>query len=284
MVMLMNESIKEIPIASIITSGFNPRKTFDPEYIKELADSIQRDGQWNPIIVKHGSDQYELIAGECRLRAFKKLGLTKIKARVLNVDDDEAHLLALKTNLMRHDLNPVEEAYGIKKLIDMGWSVDKVAKELNKSRSWVYVRSKLVEKASKGLQNALITQTIPISYAIKISELSEGLQGPMIEKIVRDRLIFKEVNFIVDLLKGDRTPEELESIFKAPRERIINWASERNPFSENKDTKDKAISIIECSCGTKFIVDWTSKKIISEQNHRKRSFFEKTLRFLRKKG
>lgn len=274
----MNEPIKEIPIDSIITIGFNPRKTFDSEHIKELADSIRRDGQWNPIIVKHRSDQYELIAGECRLRASKKLGLTKIKARVLNIDDDEARLLALKTNLMRHDLNPVEEAYGIKKLIDMGWSLKKVTKELNKSTTWVFYRLKLARKSTEGLQNSVIRKIIPLTYAIKICELSEGLQGPMVEKTVRDRLIFKEVNFIVDLLKENRTPEELESIFKAPRERIIKWASGRNPFSGTKDAEDKAVSIIECSCGTKFIVDWTSKKIISEQNHRKESLFDKNVK------
>ena len=263
----MSDSLKKIPVDSIVIGQFNPRKTFDSEHINELANSIRRDGQWNPIIVRHRLDHYELIAGECRLRAVKKLGLTTIQARVLNVNDEEAKLLALKTNIMRRDLNPVEEAHGIKKLVDKGWSIKRVAKELNKSYTWVYYRLKLSENATEGLKNAVITQTIPLTYAIKISELPEGLQGPFVEKIGRDRLISKEVKFLVDILKGAKTSEEVGFIFKARRETIVNWASGRNPFSEKKETK--AVSTIECSCGTKFIVDWTSKKIISEQNHRK---------------
>ena len=279
----MNEPIKEISLDSIVTGGLNPRKTFDPEYIKELARSIRRDGQWNPIIVKPNSKGYDLIAGECRLRAAKKLGYKTIKARILNIDDNEAHLLALKTNLMRRDMNPVEEGYGIEKLINMGWSIEKVAKELNKSPSWVYVRAKLVQNASEGLQNAVITQTIPLSYAIKISEVSEGLQGPTVDKVVRDRLNFKETHILVDLLKAARTPQKLKSIFTAPRERIMRWGITGNFFSE-RETSDNDVSIIKCSCGTEFIVDWTSHNVISKQNHRSGNFFVKALRFLHKKG
>ena len=275
--------VKEIPINLIEVKEFNPRKTFDLQYIIELAESIKRDGQWNPIIVKPNSIGYDLIAGECRLRAHKKLGYKTIKARILNIDDNEAYLLALKTNLMRRDMNPIEEGYGIQKLIDIGWSIDKIAKELNKSRSWVYLRAKLLEKASEGLQNALITQTIPFSYAIKISELSEGLQGPTVDKVVRDRLNFKEVNILVDLLKAARTPEELESLFTASREKIIKGGLLGNKLFKKEDT-DNGINIIKCSCGTEFIVDWTSNNIISEKHYKNGNVFTKALKFFLKKG
>ena len=284
--MLMDESVKEISTDSIVTEGLNPRKTFDPEYIKELASSIRRDGQWNPIIVKPNSKGYDLIAGECRLRAVRNLGHKTIKARILNIDDNEACLLALKTNLMRRDMNPIEEGHGIKNIINMGWSIEKVAKELNKSSSWVYVRAKLVENASEGLQNALITQTIPLSYAIKISELSEALQGPTVDKVVRDRLNFKEANILVDLLKAARTPEDMESIFTAPKETIMSWGVSRSFFSQRLETSDNDLSIVECGCGTKFVVDWTRHNVVSKQIHRNQRidrFFGKALKFLRKK-
>ena len=274
-----------MPIDVIVTGRFNPRRTFDPEHIKELAGSIRREGQWNPVILRQRSDEkYDIIAGECRLRAVKKLGLATIKARVLNVNNDEANLLALKTNLMRRDLNPVEEAHAVKKLIDMGWSLEKITKELDKSRTWLAFRLKLAENATEGLQNAVITKIIPLTCAVKICELSEGLQGPTVDKVVRDRLNFKEVNILVDLLKVARTPEELESIFTAPKERIMKWAISGNSFSERVETSDNGVSIIECSCGTKFIVDWTGHNVISKQNHRNGNFFVKALRFLRKKG
>ena len=276
----MNEPVKEIPTDSIVT-GLNPRKTFDPEYIKELASSIRRDGQWNPIIVKPNSKGYDLIAGECRLRAVRSLRYKTIKARILDIDDNEACLLALKTNLMRRDMNPIEEGHGIKNLINIGWSIEKVAKELSKSPSWVYVRANLVENAREGLQNALITQTIPLSYAVKISELSEALQGPTVDKVVRDRLDFKETNILVNLLKAARTAEELRSIFTAPRETIMRWGVSGGFFSGRLETSD--VSIIECGCGTKFVVDWARHDVISKQTHRNQRFFGKALRFLRKK-
>lgn len=280
----MSESLKEIPVDSVIVSGFNPRKTFDSRHIKELAGSIRRDGQWNPIIVRQRSNHYELIAGECRLRAIKKLGLTTIQARVLDIDDNEAHLLALKTNTMRRDLNPVEEAYGIKKLVNKGWSIKRVAKELDKSDTWVYSRLKLAENATEGLQNAVIKQIIPLTHAIKISELPEGLQGPLVEKIVRERLIFKEVAFLVGLLKEAETPEKIEFLFKARREIIMNWASGRNPFSGKEGINNPGVSTIECGCGTEFIVDWAGRRIVSKQNYVKGSFLKKALRFLHREG
>lgn len=271
-----------MPVDLIITGDFNPRKDFAPEHIEELARSIRRDGQWNPIILRRRPDKkYDLIAGECRLRAIKKLGLDRIKARVLSVDDEEASLLALKTNLMRLDLNAVEEAYGIKKLTDMDWSLEKVAKELDKSTTWVFYRLKLAENASEGLQNAIITQTIPLSYAFKISELPKGLQGPAVEKVVRDRLNLEETGELVRLLKAASTPEELESIFKASKEQIISQAIFRSSFSNTKGTNSN--TIIECSCGKKFVIDWTSNHVISEQHHKNHSFLMKALRLLRRK-
>jgi len=257
--------VKEIPVDSIITAWFNPRKTFDPEHIKELADSIRRDGLWDPIIVRRKSNHYELIAGECRLRAAKKLGLRTIEARVLDVDDEEASLLALKTNLMRRDLNPIEEAYGIKKLIEMGWSVEKIAEKLGKSQTWVYQRLKLAEDATEGLKNAIIQQLIPVTYAIKLSELPKGLQGPAVEKVIKERLNFKETQVLVDLLRDAKTPERLELIFTTPPEKILKRDDPTSPSSERYM---KEVTVIECECGIKYIVDWKNHHVISERHQK----------------
>lgn len=279
----MDETVAEIPVDLIIVGEFNPRKFFDLEHIRELSGSIKRDGQWNPIIVKKNSKGYDLIAGECRLRATQKLGYNTIKARILDIDDEEAYLLALKTNVLRRDMNPIEEGFGIKKLIDKGWSINRVSKELNKSKSWVYLREKLFRTSSDGLKNALIQKIIPLTYAIEISKLPEGLQGPVVEKTIRHRLNFKEVSFLVDLLKGARTPEELESILKAPREKIMKWFISGNPPFKGLEKPDMVFSTIECSCGSKFIVDWKNHKMVSEENYRGGRILSKTLRFLRGK-
>lgn len=276
----MNEIVTEISVDLINIGDFNPRKFFDSGHIRELAGSIKRDGQWNPIIVKKNSIGYDLIAGECRLRATQKLGYGTIKARILDIDDEEAYLLALKTNVLRRDMNPIEEGSGIKKLIEKGWSKEKIAKELNKSSSWVYSREKLFRNASDGLKNAIIQQIIPLTYAIEISELPEGLQGPVVEKTIRHRLNFKEVDFLVDLLKGAKTPEELESILTAPREKIMKWLISGNPPFKGLENPDTDFSITECGCGAKFIVDWNSHKMVSEENYNGGRIISKILGFL----
>ena len=95
------DNIRDVAVDLVVKGGLNPRRRFDSEHIKELAGSIKRDGLWNPIIVRECSDgKYDLIAGECRLRAVKRIGLVNIRARILRIDDEEAKLLALKTNVM----------------------------------------------------------------------------------------------------------------------------------------------------------------------------------------
>jgi ParB family chromosome partitioning protein len=260
----MSGSITEIPVDLVIIGQFNPRKTFDSEHIKELANSISRDGQWDPIIVRQTSGHYELIAGECRLRAVKKLGLSTVQARVLDIDDEEANLLALKTNLMRRDLNPVEEAFGVKKLIDTGWTLQKVAKELNKSQTWVFYRLKLAENASEGLRNAVLANEIPLTSAIKIVELPEGLQGPVISKVVRERLNVKEVERLVDLLK-EANDDDLELLLGTPFKELMRLNSNEVKTKIKTSRKNRNITMVECECGTKYIIDWVNREVVSER-------------------
>jgi len=258
----MTDNIKEISVKDIVINRFNPRRTFDLEYIKELAASIKRDGQWDPIIVKQGNNgKYNLISGECRLRAVKRIGLSTIKGRILSIDRDEAYLLALKANLVRRNLNPIEEAYGIEKLINQGWSRKKIATNLNKSQAWISLRLKLAKRAGKGLQNAVIAEIVTPTCAVKIAELPKSLQGPTVEKVVRDRLNLQEVEKLVNLLKATNVPKKLERIFKMSRAELIAIG---NTSNKEKIEVDGNIAVaMECKCGTKYIADWMKKQIVS---------------------
>ena len=258
----MIDAVEEIPITRIVAKKFNPRKTFNLEYIKELAASIKRDGQWDPIIIRQRTDRkYDLISGECRLRAIKRIGLPTIKSRVLSVDNSEAYLLALKSNLMRCNLNPIEEACGIKKLIDQGWSRKKIANNLNKSQAWICLRLKLAKRASRELQNAVIAELILPTYAVKIAELPKGLQGSTVEKVVRDRLNLQEVEKLIKLLKAANVPKKLERIFKMSRKELIAIG---NTSNKEKIKVDENIAVVmECKCGTKYIANWMRKQIVS---------------------
>jgi len=269
----MEGIVKEIPVNLIEVGDYNPRKFFDPKYIKELADSIKRDGQWNPIIVKQNFQGYDLIAGECRLRAVKRLEREKIMARILNIDDEEACLLALKTNVLRRDMNPIEEGDGIKKLIERGWSIKEISKNLNKSQPWVYCRLNLFENGTEGVKNAVIEKIIPLMHAVKISEISEGLQGPAIEKVIKERLSLKEASGLVNLLKHAKTDKEIQKAFNTSRGILAKFAN-RNPDlmsqrEENgtKDNFEEKVSTIDCTCGTKYFIDWDKKQLVRCTNN-----------------
>jgi len=253
--------IKEIPIKQIVTKGLNPRGIFDSNHITELAASIKRDGQWDPVIVNQRPDgKYDLIAGECRLRAIKRIGCPKVKGRILHIKKDEAYLLALKTNLVRRNLNPIEESNGINKLIGSGWDRKKIARELGKSQAWISLRLKMTRDAGEGLQNAVVQEKISLTHAMKIAELPKSLQGPVIEKVVGDRLNLIETNRLVTLLKGVKSTRGLKAILEMPREKLSNTA----PFivTQQLGGERNCIASMKCKCGVVYIVDWGGKRMV----------------------
>lgn len=258
--------VQEIQIDLIARRGFNPRKTFDPDHIRDLASSIRKDGLWNPIIVRKGSDgKYDLIAGECRVRALSSLGMQVIKANILDVDDDEANLLALKTNLMRRDLNLMEEAWAVKRLFDLGWNMKSIVKALDKSRSWVASRLKLAEKASEGLQNALMGKQLSITSAIIISDLPENLQGPVASKVIKERLDVKEVNVLVDLLKSTNDDTDIGFLLRTPTREFLGSSLMRARARIERSRKNSDVAYIDCECGTRYIVDWVNRCVVSQR-------------------
>jgi ParB/RepB/Spo0J family partition protein len=258
--------VQEIQIELIARRGFNPRKTFDPDHIRDLASSIRKDGLWNPIIVRKGSDgKYDLIAGECRVRALSSLGMQVIKANILDVDDDEANLLALKTNLMRRDLNLMEEAWAVKRLFDLGWNMKSIVKALDKSRSWVASRLKLAEKASEGLQNALMGKQLSITSAIIISDLPENLQGPVASKVIKERLDVKEVNVLVDLLKSTNDDTDIGFLLRTPTREFLGSSLMRARARIERSRKNSDVAYIDCECGTRYIVDWVNRCVVSQR-------------------
>src|SRR5215216_3767853 len=112
-------ALRDIPVAQIKGNPFQPRKTFQPEELKELQESLKGNGLLQPITVRPSpkGEGYELIAGERRLRAATALGWETIPAVVKELSDQEILTLALVENLQRSDLNPIEEAEGYEQLI-----------------------------------------------------------------------------------------------------------------------------------------------------------------------
>ena len=132
--------LRDIPVDQIKSNPFQPRKSFKPEELKELQESLQGSGLLQPVTVRPSPDGkgYELIAGERRLRAATGLGWKQIPAVVKNMTDQEILTLALVENLQRSDLNPIEEAEGYEQLIrDFGYTQQSVATMVGKDRSTV---------------------------------------------------------------------------------------------------------------------------------------------------
>jgi len=129
----------DLPIEKIQPNPSQPRQQIESESLTELSESIRRDGVLQPVLVHVKGDGFELIAGERRLRAAQNAGLTTVPARVLEgIDERRRAILALVENLQREDLNPVEEASGLRELQrQFGLSQEELASAVGKDRSTV---------------------------------------------------------------------------------------------------------------------------------------------------
>lgn len=137
-----------LAIGQIIPNPFQPRKTFNDESLQELADSIREFGVIQPLIVRQVEQGYELVAGERRLRASKRAGLTEVPVIVKQFDDQEMAELAMIENLQREDLHFLEEAEGFQQLIaNFGFTQEELAKRMGKRQSTIANKLRLLKLA-----------------------------------------------------------------------------------------------------------------------------------------
>ena len=137
----VEDKTNNLSLAEIVPNKYQPRKNFDEENLNDLVNSIKERGVIQPIIVRKsntGNSKYEIIAGERRWLAAQKAGLNEIPVVVTDADDLKSLEFAIVENVQRHDLNPLEEAQGYKRLIDeFAYDQDKVSKFIGKSRSYI---------------------------------------------------------------------------------------------------------------------------------------------------
>ncbi len=140
-------SVSALPIDLIERGRYQPRRAFDPDSLRELADSIAAQGVIQPIVVRPiGDERYEIVAGERRWRASQQAGLSKIPVVVREVDEQAAIAIALIENIQRDDLNPLEEAGALQRLLtEFGLTHQQVAEAVGKSRTTVTNLLRLLE-------------------------------------------------------------------------------------------------------------------------------------------
>jgi ParB/RepB/Spo0J family partition protein len=167
-----------LPLAAIRVSCFNPRKRFDATKLKELTESVRQDGVLEPILVRPvvpGKDgcAYEIVAGERRFRAATEAQLQDVPVIVRDLTDAKALEIAVIENLLRQDLNPIEEADGFQRLLkEHGYSADDLAARTGKSRAYVYTRLKLVHLPDLA-KRALWEERINASIALLIARIPD---------------------------------------------------------------------------------------------------------------
>lgn len=205
--------ITYIKTDSISPNPMQPRRIFDSESLKELASSISKYGVIQPLTVRRKGRDYELIAGERRLRAAKMAGLSKVPCIVLEVDKSDSSIIALIENLHRRDLDFIEEAEGIYQLINtFGLSQEEAAKKLGKSQSAIANKLRILRLGGELLyviREAGLTER----HARALLRLEDDQSRIMVlEKIINDGMnVAKTEEYIERLLSGETEEEKQNS-------------------------------------------------------------------------
>lgn len=210
---------KLININDIEPNRDQPRKNFDEESLKELADSIAMHGVIQPLLVRPLSDGgYQLIAGERRWRASRMAGLTQVPVVVREMTDEESMELALIENLQREDLNPIEEAEGFKLLMDTySFTQEQAAEKVGKSRPAV--------------ANALRLLSLPetVLDMVKQGIISSGHARTLIP-LTDEKLIIKLAEEISQKELSVRETERIVKTLLKPKNEIVKKKSKRDPY------------------------------------------------------
>ncbi|GAA3626081.1 nucleoid occlusion protein [Lactobacillus hamsteri] len=197
-----NKQIQDIELSKIQPNRFQPRRQFSDESINELAQTLDKEGLLQPIVIREIDNGYEIIAGERRFRAAKSLGWKKIPAIVNNMDDDQAASLALIENLQRENLNPIDEAEAYTHLMKLNnLTQTELAKDIGKSQSYVANKLRLLKLTPK-VQNYLASGDITARHGRALVGLSEKDQGRVVDEVLKSSLNVKETEAIARDVDG----------------------------------------------------------------------------------
>jgi len=191
------EYIRLISVEEIVSNRFQPRKSFESEKIRELAQSIKENGMIQPIVVRKNGAQYEVIVGERRVRAAKEAELSVIPALVKEYSDDRLLELALIENIQREDLNPVEEARAYKMIMEKERvTQEELANRIGKSRSYIANMVRILELPESVLEN-VSRGTISVGQAKVLLSVDEETQKILLaRRIIKDGITVRELENI----------------------------------------------------------------------------------------
>ncbi len=200
--------IVEVKISDLRSNPYQPRKTFNEETLKELADSILEHGVIEPVIVKKTIKGYELVAGERRTKAAKMAGLETIPAVIRDFNDQEMMEIALIENIQREDLNPIEEASAYQKIIELGgFTQEEFAKKFGKSRSHVTNMLGLLS-LPEVVKGYVQEKKLSMGHARALSKISDPEKVlALADKVIKDNL---SVRGLEQLISEEDLPRKQE--------------------------------------------------------------------------
>jgi len=204
----------KLSLSEIVPNRYQPRKNFDEENLEDLTNSIKERGVIQPIIVRKSNidnSKYEIIAGERRWLAARKAGLHDIPVVITDADDLKSLEFAIVENVQRHDLNPLEEAQGYKRLIDeFSYDQEKVSKFIGKSRSYITNSLRLLN-LPKNVLDLVESKKISAGHAKILVGLDNALF--IANKIIEKKLSVRQTENFVKIFKKNN---KKSNFFKDP--------------------------------------------------------------------
>ena len=255
------DRVINVDIHRIKPNSSQPRKYFDEEKIEELAKSIELHGVIQPILVREIKDGFEIVAGERRFRAAKKAGLKELPCIVRDLNEEQNMLVALIENMQREDLNPIEEAEGIARMIEnFGLTQEEVSRSVGKSRPYITNALRLLKLPEK-IKELVITGQISSGHARAIAGLGT---------------IEKQLAIAERCVKNSLSVRELEQLLKTGRDKIRKKPAKRAKNREITTLEEELKEIF----GTKVSIQHGARKGTIEIEYYNREELERLLEML----
>lgn len=219
-----------LPVEFLQRGRYQPRRHFDENKLQELADSIKAQGMVQPIVVRSvGDKSYEIIAGERRWRAAQLAGLAEVPVFIREVDDQTAMAMALIENIQRDDLNPLEEAVALHRLLDeFGLTHQEIANAVGKSRTTVTNLMRLLELAPE--VKALVDERkLDMGHARALLALKAGDQRKAANEVVKKGLSVRATEALVKALLNPKpaVSKKAESSYDSDTRRLLDDLTDR---------------------------------------------------------
>ena len=220
----------QLPVEFLERGRYQPRRHFDENKLQELADSIKAQGMVQPIVVRSvGDKRYEIIAGERRWRAAQLAGLAEVPVFIREVDDQTAMAMALIENIQRDDLNPLEEAVALHRLLDeFGLTHQEIANAVGKSRTTVTNLMRLLELAPE--VKALVDERkLDMGHARALLALKAGDQRKAANEVVKKGLSVRATEALVKALLNPKpaASKKTETGYDSDTRRLLDDLTDR---------------------------------------------------------